>query len=293
LKWGIGELLYFMAISRSPADLTITSRRLKVERGVSNMRWWHGNDPVATAFFNALSATFPQGETFFIDSVRRYRDLADPVLRDQISRFIQQEAMHTREHVAFNRLIKDAGYGTAAMDAYTRNRIDFARQKPPIGQLAITIALEHFTAIMAHALLTEEHPLPGAPKEIARLWQWHAIEEIEHKGVCYDTYLLATRNLSPMRQWMIRCRVMLLISFQFWHSNRRHMADFFRQDGIDTPRTWWRVWKFLVVSPGMLRKIALPYLSFYLPGFHPWRHDDRHLIAAVERDLAIDSNPAG
>jgi predicted metal-dependent hydrolase len=244
---------------------------------------------VATAFFNALSATFPQGETFFIDSVRRYRDQADPQLRDQIDRFIQQEAMHTREHVAFNRLIKDAGYDTAAMDTYTRTRMALARERHPIGQLAITIALEHFTAIMAHALLADEHPLPGTPREIARLWQWHAIEEIEHKGVCFDTYLLATRNLSPMRRWMIRSRVMLLISFQFWHSNRRHMADFFRQDGINTPLTWWRVWKFLLLSPGILRRIALPYLSFYLPGFHPWRHDDRHLIAAVERDLANDA----
>jgi len=90
---------------------------------------------------------------------------------------------------------------------------------------------------------------------------------------------------------MIRCRVMLLISLQFWHSNCRHMADFFRQDGMNTPRTWWRVWKFLFVSPGMLRKIALPYLSYYLPSFHPWRHDDRHLIAAVERELAAETSP--
>src|SRR3954471_13024454 len=115
-----------MAISHSPADLTITSRPLKVDRGVKSSRWWHGNDPVATAFFNALSATFPQGEMFFIDSVRRYRDQAEPQLRDQIDRFIQQEAMHTREHVAFNRLIKDAGYDTAAMDAYTRTRMALA-----------------------------------------------------------------------------------------------------------------------------------------------------------------------
>jgi predicted metal-dependent hydrolase len=49
-----------------------------------------------------------------------------------------------------------------------------------------------------------------------------------------------------------------------------------------------RVCKFLFVSPGILRRIAVPYLSYYLPTFHPWRHDDRHLIAAVERELAAD-----
>lgn len=274
-----------MAISSTPADLTITSRTLKIVQGNDTARWWHGNDPVATAFFNALSITFPLGETFFISSVRRYRDSAGSPLREQIATFIEQEAMHTREHVAFNRLIRDAGYDTAAMNDDTRRRVGLARARKPIVQLAITIALEHFTAIMAHSLLTEKHPMPGAAREALQLWQWHAIEEIEHKGVCFDTWLLATRELSAFASWAIRCHVMLFISVQFWFANFRNMADFFRQDGINTARTWWRVAAFLFVTPGILRKITLPYLSYFLPRFHPWRHDDRELIAAVEREL--------
>jgi predicted metal-dependent hydrolase len=280
-----------MATAATPADLTITSRKLNVARDAVNPRWWHGGDPVATAFFNALSATFPQGETFFIETVRRFRDQADPRLQEQIAEFVKQEAMHTREHVAFNRLIKAAGYDTAAMDTYTRHRIDIARARHPIAQLAVTVALEHFTAIMAHSLLTEVDPLPGAPPDIVRLWQWHAIEEVEHKGVAFDTYLVATRNLSGLRRYLIRCQVMLLISFQFWRSNFRHMADFFRQDGINTPRTWWRVMRFLLVRPGMLRRIFRPYLSFYRRDFHPWLHDDRELIGAIE--LKLRTEPPG
>lgn len=275
-----------MATVNTPADLTITSRALAIDRQVTHARWWHGNDPIATTFFNALSATFPQGETFFIECVRRYRDDAEPILQEQINRFVQQEAMHTREHVAFNRLIKLAGYDTAAMDTYTRQRIDLARSRHPVGQLAITIALEHFTAIMAHALLADPDPLPGAPRDVVKLWQWHAIEEVEHKSVAYDTYLLATRKLNRFARYAIRCQVMLLISIQFWRSTFRHMADFFRQDQINTAGTWWRVMHYLLVSPGMVRKIFLPYLSFYRPGFHPWMHDDRHLIADVERALS-------
>src|SRR5262245_2535672 len=210
----------------TPNDLTITSRPLNVDPAASNPRWWHGGDPVGTAFFNALSATFPQGETFFIESVRRYREQAPSPLKEQIAAFVQQEAMHTREHVVFNRLIKAAGYDTTEIDAWTRRRIDIARARHPIAQLAVTVALEHFTAIMAHALLTERDPMPGAPRDVLRLWQWHAIEEIEHKSVAYDTYLLATRNLSGLRRWAIRANVMFLITFQFWTSILRHMSDF-------------------------------------------------------------------
>lgn len=153
----------------TPGDLNLTSRNLTVDRGAVNARWWHGGDPVGTAFFNALSVTFPQGETFFIETVRRYRDLADPVLQAQISTFIQQEAMHTREHIAFNRLIKNAGFDTARMEAHTRERIEIGRARHPIAQLAITVALEHFTAIMAHVLLADPDPMRGAPRDVVKL----------------------------------------------------------------------------------------------------------------------------
>ncbi|HKQ16819.1 MAG TPA: metal-dependent hydrolase [Steroidobacteraceae bacterium] len=269
----------------TPADLTITPRDLKVDRNTRNARWWHGGDPVATAYFNALSAAFPQGETFFIESVRRYRDSVHEPLRQQIAAFVQQEALHTREHVVFNKLLRTAGYDLTAIDAEVRRRVDEARTRPHVVQLALTVALEHFTAIMAHSLLTEREPLPGASEEILRLWQWHAIEEIEHKAVAYDTYLAVTQRMSGLKRWALRCHVMGLVSLQFWYSNFQRMADFFRQDGINTPRTWWRVAKYLLVKPGMMRRIFWDYLRFFVPGFHPWHRDDRKLIATTERKL--------
>ena len=30
----------------------------------------------------------------------------------------------------------------------------------------------------------------------------------------------------------------------------------------------------------MFRKIAGAWLKYFLPGFHPWNEDDRHLLAA-------------
>ena len=276
----------------TPADLTITPRDLKVDRNTRNARWWHGGDPVATAYFNALSAAFPQGETFFIESVRRYRDSVHEPLRQQIAAFVQQEAMHTREHVVFNKLLRIAGYDLTAMDAETRRRVDEARTRPHLVQLALTVALEHFTAIMAHSLLTEREPLPGAPEEVVRLWQWHAIEEIEHKAVAYDTYLAVTQHMSGLRRWALRCHVMALVSVQFWYSNFQRMADFFRQDNMNTPRTWWRVAKYLLVKPGMMRRIFWDYLRFFGPGFHPWHRDDRKLIARIETQLTLTPPPA-
>jgi predicted metal-dependent hydrolase len=278
-------------VSRTPIDLAISPRDLKFNRGAAQVadhhtRWWHGNDPVKTAFMNALSMTFPQGESLFIEAVRRYRDTADAHLQEQIAAFIKQETLHTREHVVFNRLVEQAGYDVAGINAYTTQRMALARARPPIAQLAMTVALEHFTAILAHGLLKNPKHLDGAPEEVARLWKYHAVEEIEHKGVAFDTYLAATKSWTKLRRWYVRCKVMALISYLFWRSNARHMADFFRQDGINTPQTWLKVIKFHFVEPGMLRSIFAEYWKFYAPNFHPWNTDDRALIRSVDEEFS-------
>ena len=42
----------------------------------------------------------------------------------------------------------------------------------------------------------------------------------------------------------------------------------------------------------MMRTIFLRYLSFFRPGFHPWDHDDRKLIAEIESKLNLTPPPA-
>lgn len=273
----------------TPADLTITPRNIAFGRGATNPRWWLGGDPVATTFYNALSVTFPQGEGFFIESVRHFKDEVPPELKEQIAAFIKQEALHTREHVAFNRQVTDHGYDISRMEAGTKARLDLSRARHPVAQLAVTIALEHFTAIIAHAILADPRHLKGAPEEVRRLWLWHALEEVEHKAVAYDTYLHVTRNLSAFRRWSIRVRVMLLVTWNFIKYRKTDMADFYQQDGIRNAGTWWRTLKFLFARPGLVPAILKPYLSFYRPGFHPWDHDDRDLLRRAESELAATS----
>jgi predicted metal-dependent hydrolase len=72
-------------VHQSPTDVYIPIRNIHFNRDTTrHPRLWHSNDPVPTAFFNALSCTFPDGERFFMDSVRHYRDAVSPELREQI-----------------------------------------------------------------------------------------------------------------------------------------------------------------------------------------------------------------
>lgn len=277
--------------TKSPNDLNIPVRNLKFrldEKASSNVRWWHSNDPVPTAFFNALSATFPDGEKFFMDSVRQFRHLASEPLKSQIKDFIGQEAVHSREHREFNAFAAKGGYNVAALEERARKTLSLSKRASPVRQLAATCALEHFTAILAHALLSaDSHDLEGAPLEAQRLWSWHAMEELEHKAVAYDTLMLATRNWTAVRRYLLRTFAMFVSTILLFWTVGANMAKLYREDGINTPKTWWKTIKYLVVSPGALRRTFLPYLTYYLPGFHPWNHDDRHLLVETEAKLGL------
>jgi hypothetical protein len=271
----------------TPADLQIQPRNVMFARGKCADRWWNGGNPYATAFYNSLSLTFPKGEAFFIESVRNFRDKVPTAQQAQIDAFIKQEAAHSREHHHLNHQVEQAGYDVAAMHADLDSRLALLEDKAPIFGLVTTVALEHFTAIIAHACLQDESHFKGASQDAARLWKWHAIEEIEHKGVAFDTFLAATKNLSSYKRWKFRSLVMLNISYTFLRGRVRAMRQFLKQDGIDGPSSWLRIFSYLVIYPGLLRQILPSWLSFFRPKFHPWQHDDRGLVAAHEAQLGL------
>ena len=275
-----------MTHDKTPQDLTITPRDRRFGRGTTQQRWWMGGDPIATAFYNALSITFPKGEAFFVDSVRSFREGVPPKLEQEINAFIKQEVMHSREHVSFNKRVSDAGYEIAALEEVVTQSLELTKNRPAILNLAVTMALEHYTAILAADFLGNPKLLAGADKEWGDLWRWHAIEEIEHKGVAYDTWLHATRDWSRFKRWRIKALVMLIVTGRFFNGRRKGVLDLLRQDGLTGPRVWGRLAWYVLAKPGMMRKILGAWIAFFLPGFHPWNEDDRALIGKADSEFA-------
>lgn len=273
-----------MANAKTPADLTINPRDRRFGRGQKQDRLWLGGGVVGTAFYNALSVTFPKGEAFFIESVKAFREGVDEKLAREIKAFTIQEVVHSREHVAFNKRVLDHGYDISRLEGRIDQVLEIARARPAIVQLAATMALEHYTAIIAAELLSNPKHLEDADAESGELWRWHALEEIEHKGVAYDTFLHATRDLSRWRRWKIKTLTMLLISGTFWKHRIEGTLDLMAQDGVTGWRARAALAKYLLVSPGIVRRMVPAWLSYFLPGFHPWNHDDRNLIQRVESD---------
>ncbi|HEX3677868.1 MAG TPA: metal-dependent hydrolase [Sphingomicrobium sp.] len=270
----------------TPAELSITPRDRRFGRREVAPRLWHGGRIEATAIYNALSTSFPKGETFFVESVRAFRDGAPPKLAEEIRAFMTQEAIHSREHSAFNKRAADSGYDLNRLEAQVEKRLEVTRTRPPIVSLAATMALEHFTAILAHQLLADPRHLEGADKETADLWRWHALEEIEHKGVAYDTWLNATRHWPRWKRWRLKARTMLYVTRNFLVDRTAGALELMRQDGVTGFRAWWLLLSYLWVKPGMFRNIAGAWFRYFLPGFHPWNQDDRALLEGSDARFA-------
>jgi hypothetical protein len=117
------------------------------------------------------------------------------------------------------------------------------------------------------------------------MWKWHAVEEIEHKAVAFDTFRFATRNWPRGRRWMLKSIMMLSITVHFIKHRIQDMIYLLEQDGLTGWRVKARVLWYLFGTPGMLRRMIPAWFAYFLPGFHPWKHDDRHLIEMAEASL--------
>lgn len=191
----------------------IRTRRIEFNYPVSDLpRHYMNGDPVMSHAVALLSALFPEGEDFFVRSVRKYRDrITDPELKKQVAGFIGQESMHGREHRTLNQRLQAMGYPTRLVDRFTKYGLAVqAMVLPKSFQLAITAALEHYTATLAEVLLgNREGREMFSVDEIRSLLLWHAVEESEHKSVAFDVFQTVSG-----KHW-IRAGVMNVVTISF------------------------------------------------------------------------------
>ena len=191
-------------LDRAAADLHVAPRDIRFDLETARQGHWLGGDPVGTAVFNALSLTFPDGERMFMDAVKAYRDRLTGKLAQDARGFIAQEAIHSREHHQLNSLIDRDRYPVAEIEETIRGRVKMARERGPMAMLISTIALEHFTAMMAEMHARHRNLFGTTDPEIEKLWRWHAVEETEHKAVAYDVFLEVTKDWSPLKRYVAR-----------------------------------------------------------------------------------------
>lgn len=255
-----------------PNGPAITVRDIRFDLAAAP-RCWHGAGVGATAFFDALSACFPHGERFFIRAVKRALPMIDdPALIAAVKGFNGQESFHTREHEAYNARLREYGYDVDAMEREQARCIAWIEEDLGAeAALGVTACMEHMTSILAGQVTRDPSYFAGGDPNMRDLWIWHAMEEAEHGDVAFDA-------LQAMRPgYFFRVRMMLLSTRLFFEIVGRNLSIVVKAERASGTRGVRRgLLQYLLVKPGLGRRILLPYLAFYLPGFHPSKTPARH-----------------
>ncbi len=267
----------------TPATVQIKPRNRSHDIAEALQGEWLDNNALLTAVFNGMSITFPAGEKFFIDSVRHFAgEVTDPVLKDHIKGFCGQEGFHRREHQRYNEALCDArGYDLEKLEGKLTRRLVWARKNlSPLENLAITVAIEHFTAVLAELLLRSDSVMDKADLSMRELWRWHAAEEMEHKSVAFDVY----RAVGGSEK--LRVSVMKRTSFFIGFELMRAVFYILRKDKqLFNFSLWRKGLAGLLGKHGAFTGGWAPYKEFYAQGFHPWQQDTQQLLVNWAAEL--------
>jgi predicted metal-dependent hydrolase len=277
-----------MSTAQAQAVRPVPPRTIKVRRPdldfASTPRHFVAGDPLRSHVAAMLSAVFPEGEDFFVRSVRNYRGtITDPELKAQVSGFIGQEALHGREHRLFNERLQELGYPTRFVDRRVKHGMWLlGRVAPKSVQLAVTAGLEHYTATLAETLLRDEGAMAEFDTPVIRtLFSWHALEESEHKSVAYDVY----QHVSGDQ--LRRVATMWVIHVGFLFGMAAAVALSVARDPVARrPRQVWRGLRGLRTHPFVSRAVLRRLRDYDRRDFHPDDHDTTDLLEQWRTELA-------
>jgi len=269
----------------SNAARKVPTRRISFEESLQDLpkHFAVDGDLVLSHIAASLSSVFPDGEDFFVKSVRHFRDqITDPELKRQVAGFIGQEAMHGREHRALNNRLDELGYPTKRVEKFTKWGLELrTKYAPPKANLAATAALEHFTATLAELVLSDETTRKQFGHPAMRdIFLWHALEESEHKAVAFDVYK-AVGGTERMRVW-----TMNFITFGFIIGMAAQVIISLAMDRETYRRGKLRKsLRNLRRAPFMQPKLWRQLRDYNRPNFHPDDSDTNELVELWRKEL--------
>lgn len=235
-------------------------------------RFWFGGDAFLTRMFDALSLTFPDGERYFIQSVRLFRDqIEDPDLQHRVADFIRQEAQHGIAHDTMNQLMKQQGM---PIDAFIRRLNKIFKfeleQRSPEYNIAMTAAAEHLTALMAETFCTRQDVLKQAHPYVRALFVWHAIEEMEHRDVAFDVMKDIAKVDENLRKFTLVWTSALMLGFTLYRANVMLKHDGFTLRERIQMNIKGLPWFF--GRDGVMTRMGKQYRDWFKADFHPSQH---------------------
>lgn len=250
-------------------DLVV--RKLLIDLSTPFAVRWNGGDAFRSAFFNALSMSFPIGEQYFMDSVRAGLKTLPPEAQQrfaaEVQGFVGQEATHRRIHSLFNQQLLQQGFDNALERRAAKRLQDNGHRDVRI-HVAATAATEHLTAIFADWMLAHPEALEGSEDRLKTLWLWHSAEESEHCSTAFDLYQAMGGN----HEWRLRLFRYITLTF-FSDVTRQTIRNLWQDGALFRWSTWRSAGHFLFGTHGIISSNRALWRAYLREDFHPRQQD--------------------
>ena len=253
-------------------------------------KYWCANDPAMTHYFTGLSTLFPEGESYFVRSVRALREHAklNEALDREISAFIGQEAMHSKEHHAFHISAQQHGMNPESLEKVTGIVLKglekiFSKK----WNLLVTVGLEHYTAVLVVSMMETVNEYM-TDKTIRDLWLWHSVEETEHKAVAFDLYEYLYGN--GLNAYLPRVTIFTLSLILITGLSTIYQIVLMKRDKqLSNLKTWQNFFNF---AAKQYTTFIPKFFEYYRYDFHPNKTNEKNLVATTKIKLVIKDTPA-
>ena len=234
-------------------------------------------EPLATQIVNVMHLTLPEGERAMVAALSEALPLVDDErLHEEMVGFIGQEGIHASAHEELHDFLAEHGLDVTPVVsklAWLTDRVfnrgglrGRARRAWLCERLALSAALEHYTAVLGQWMLDADaldgvmHPM------MLDLCRWHGAEEVEHRNVAFDAYMHVDGGYARRARAGIIASVLLMGVFAL------STGYLFRHDPSPDKGRWWPLQLVSAVRRGLLPTglHLITELPVYLrPGFHP------------------------
>ena len=147
------------------------------------------NHEMSFSFISA-SLLLPYLEPYLIRSMRAARDqVKDPAVLEGLKKFSAQEGQHYRMHAKFNKAIKLGGF--PRIEEFERELESDYKRFSETKSLRFNLAYaEGFEALTMNLIrfIMENPGFDNPESTIWQMWEWHFVEELEHRTVTFDVY---------------------------------------------------------------------------------------------------------
>jgi uncharacterized protein len=245
--------------------------RENINFGLDGMipKYWFLSDPFKTRLFDSMQLTFPDGERFFMTSLRAFRNqIKDEELQQQVKDFTRQEGQHGMAHTKYHNALAAQGLPVAEMLSVNKATLDgYLKNYSPEFNLALTAAFEHFTGLLAETFFSHEETTSGMDNRMRSLMAWHAMEEMEHKSVAFDVM----KRVAKVGYWK-RSWAMVIAMWQVRRMMFGITDQLLKSDGFN----WFQRKKLLLQNfgwmfghRGVLSMRPSHFFAYFKPSFHP------------------------